>query len=318
MAAPGTYGRGYLPPSRHRLLMTVPYRLVRKVKAVPAFFATLCSELSYFLNQVDGDCVTAEECQNINTGTGHVAADADVQSFARQYGLLNGAELPQVMQIMETDGFPSGGTVYKDGPFAGVNWKDYSELCAALVEFQASGGQPTQIKLGVAADQMEAAMNDAQPFSFFVGFQPDPNIDHCTAIVGFGTAAACLAALNEKYGTNIALPSTLAPTAQALIHWTWKQYQIMDFASLVNVCDEAYLRNPSLTSPAPGPAPTPVPPSPSPTPTPAPVVSAPTLTEVAAFVPTTVPNNLRLVDRISMEAWAQELPELMATKFPAW
>ena len=166
MAAPGTFKRGYQKPTTHQLLQTVPYHLRRKISAsaVPAAFATLCRNLSVFENDTYGDCVTAEECQNINTGTNYVVPNADVLAFGQKYDLLNGSDLPTVLKLMEADGLPSGGTTYKDGPYAAVNMQSYEEMCAALVEFQASGGPPTQIKLGVAADQLEAAMDDSMPF----------------------------------------------------------------------------------------------------------------------------------------------------------
>ena len=136
MATLGTYKRGYHPPSTHRLLMTVPYRYTRKIADadVPPSFATIPDALSYWLNDRDGDCVSAEEMFNIDCAWGDVVDDAAVAAFIRKYHYANGADLSTVMETVAKYGIIDGANKYTEGPEASVDWTNYSEVCAAIAQ----------------------------------------------------------------------------------------------------------------------------------------------------------------------------------------
>ena len=264
MATLGTYKRGYHPPSTHRLLMTVPYRYTRKIADadVPPSFATIPDALSYWLNDRDGDCVSAEEMFNIDCAWGDVVDDAAVAAFIRKYHYANGADLSTVMETVAKYGIIDGANKYTEGPEASVDWTNYSEVCAAIAESRGS------LKIAVAANQLEYAIDDSKPFDFFVGFRSDSATDHCTGVAGYGTAQALLDLFNAKYKSSMSLPSNLTPSTPCVSHFTWKRLQIMDFASLGAVCREMYVRNPTSIKNGMNPTPpTPViPPPPQPNP----------------------------------------------------
>ena len=197
MAARGTFTRTlvHAPDRLYRAQMRTPYSKIRKIGIVADCYFLLCAVLSYWLNQKDGDCVTAEQMFNIDsattaaTGTGFVADDAAVQTFGKRYRLLNGANLDDVNQIMADDGFHDKGHVFNVGEEAAVNYQDEEEMRAAIQE---CGGS---IQIAIAADQLEDAATDAV-FDFLYGCKVDKATDHCTGLAFFGTAQQCLDKLN--------------------------------------------------------------------------------------------------------------------------
>jgi hypothetical protein len=75
-----------------------------------------------WLNQTDGDCVTAEEAFAKAT-SGILISDTTVQTWATINGVLNGADLDQVLQLMQTAGFSQDGDTLNDGPPTSVDWQ---------------------------------------------------------------------------------------------------------------------------------------------------------------------------------------------------
>jgi hypothetical protein len=277
MAAPGTFKRTLKRPvdHSHRLLMTTPYRLVRRTSkgAAPAALAWLVAVLSYWLNQQDGDCVTAESCANAATGNNdYIISDQAVQSFGQRYGLLNGADLANVNQIMQSDGLPDNTKLFKEGPIAAVDWTNWEEMTAALSELGPAGGL---LKIAIDATELEGAANDSLPFNFAFNFRGGNGTDHCTGLAGYGTAQSLLDALNALYAakaqaagqsySSISLPSGIDPATPSLAMFSWKRYFIIDWTSLKNIMrngGECYIRQPSsimTTNPNPGPGPSPAP-----------------------------------------------------------
>jgi hypothetical protein len=299
MTAKGTFPRSLkrLPGHSLRVAQTTPYRLIRRgLGAIPATYFGFCAVLSYWLNQQDGDCVTAEQCYNIDlastiaTGTGYVVSDNDVLSFARKYGLLNGADLAQVDSIMQTNGLPtSDGKLFKVGATAAVDWTNYEEVCAATIEAKGS------LQMAIAAGQLESAADDSKVFNYAFNFSQDGNADHCTGLgAGYGTAQQCLDALNAFY-TNLlvkhgkiitcrletsssgekvwraqtltsfspqSLPSGVDPNTPSFVMFSWNRLWIISAQSVTAITDEMYIRQPSsimTTNPNPGPGPSPAP-----------------------------------------------------------
>jgi hypothetical protein len=254
MAAPGTFRRTLKRHPDHLFMaqMKTPYSLVRKVKAtsVPVSFYLFCKQLSYWLNSTDGDCVTAEAMFNIDAAMtsagkgGFVADSAAVLAFGRKYGLLNGADLNQVSQIIATDGFSDQGNIFTNGASAAVNYRDITELNAAIFEAQAS------VQIAIAANQLERAAGPG-PISFLFGARSDRQTDHCTGLGFYGEAEEMLDKLNSFYASlnpsyqAVKLPSGFAPTTPCQGMFSWNQYFICENQSVVNICDEANIRQPS-------------------------------------------------------------------------
>lgn len=252
MAAPGTFPRTLKKSvdHSHRLLMTTPFRLIRRtgLNAAPAAMAWLVAVLSYWLNNIDGDCVTAESCANAATvNDDFIISDAAVLAFAGKYGLLHGADLNQVNQLMQFPGLADGPALFTEGPMAAVDWRNWEELTAALFELAPGGGM---LKIAIDATELERAANDSTPFNFAFGFRGVKEVDHCTGLAGYGTVQALLAVLNKLYASSVALPAGIDPNAPALIMFSWKRYFLIDWASLKKAMQtggECYIRHPSST-----------------------------------------------------------------------
>lgn len=259
-------------PTPKQFLDVMPKRNAKNHAAPPAAYLVLPTTLSYWLNDEDGDCVTAEEAFN-KACDGILIADSTVQTWASQYGFLNGADLPTVMQQMASSGFKQNGNTYNDGPFVTVDLTQWSEVASA-----ASAGR---IKIGVASSQEQNVVGQTNGW-FALDFQPDPNEDHCNAICGQGSLQQLSTWL------NVTPPVGKDPNMQCVAVFTWKTVGIMSFTSMNNISQEGYLRTTSTitigtgtptpdkvtvfsgqTPPSPGPTPVPTP-IPTPTPTPAP------------------------------------------------
>src|ERR1700733_2952326 len=102
-------------------------------------------QLSFWGNYADGDCVSAEEAFAKSCNNPEIfILESEVITWATNHGLLNGAYLNQVMELMQSDGFAQGGLIYDDGPFLSVNWTDSTTLQGAISQ--------GPVKIGVAGD----------------------------------------------------------------------------------------------------------------------------------------------------------------------
>src|ERR1700679_198794 len=81
--------RGAKPTPRHKLV-SAPKHVV--VSATPSQVAYVPKQLSYWLNNNDGDCVTEEEAFARDC-TGIFIQDATVKTWATKNGYLEGANL---------------------------------------------------------------------------------------------------------------------------------------------------------------------------------------------------------------------------------
>src|SRR5580658_6268973 len=99
--------RGARMSPAHVLSAARPHQLRANV---PASFAAVPSQLSMWLNDTYGDCVTAEEAfakaaWSVMLGLPELfVPDSEVESWARQNGFLNGAVLSDVMAAMAKSG----------------------------------------------------------------------------------------------------------------------------------------------------------------------------------------------------------------------
>ncbi len=250
--------RGAIPSPRCRAFAANPHRAA----PVPDSWGVVPTKLTLWGNSDFGDCVSAEEAAakaQYSTMCGlpeTYISDAEVISWARSNGFLNGANLTDVMDAMAKSGMTANGQTYGDGPYQSVDWTNDAVLSSAIYQ--------GPVKIGVAADQLSnAGAGDANGW-WGTGFRKDGNEDHCVNLCGFGTAQS-LADLMK-----VAVPSGVSPTARCYLLFTWGTIGIIDRPSMLAITGEAWLRLPTtpgqLPVPPPTPVPTPTPPGPPPSP----------------------------------------------------
>ena len=237
--------RGLKPTPRHKLQACKPYHPPLGLIAAPTQFAVVPKQLSMWLNDTYGDCVTAEEAFakaafSVMNGLAELfIPDAEVQRWASKYGFLDGALLTDVMDQMAIDGFTVGGVNYKDGPYQGVDYSNETVLQSAISQ--------GPVNIGIDADALPSGAGNQMGWYDLSGgnFQ---NEDHCVSLTGFGTAGFCFGAL------GVAVPAGVDPnTPSCYLLYTWKTIGVVSHAWLMGTCAEAWLRMP--TTPGQGPAP---------------------------------------------------------------
>ena len=181
-----------------------------------------------WLNDVDGDCVTAEEAFAKACNTPEIfITDDTVRAWATKNGILNGADLAAVLDLMQNAGFPQDGNLYNDGPFSSVDWTNAEVFQNAIAQ--------GPVKIGVAADQLENAVPDPPTNGWIAtGFTQDGNEDHCVSVCGFGTTSWLASQLGVSSDS----------TAPAYAMFTWDSIGIIDVPSLLAITAEAWLRVP--------------------------------------------------------------------------
>jgi hypothetical protein len=242
--------RGARPSPKHVLAGATPH----KFRAAPLQFADLAPKIDDWGNLDHGDCVSAEEA-SAKAKTIFLPNDV-VIAWAQAHGVLEGAVISDVLGWMATEGIAYNGVTYKDGPASSVDWTNFGILSSAIAE--------GQVKVGIAAAQLQTAVestNDASGW-FLTGAQKDQNLDHCTGVAGYGTASYCAGAVGAWSGAAVSVPNGVDPSTPAVIMFTWKTYGVVDLASLVAICGEAWVRTPT-TEPTDGPPPPPPPPPPT-------------------------------------------------------
>jgi hypothetical protein len=223
--------RGAFSSPRHKLAAALPHV---PLATIPPNFLRFPRQLSMWLNDRYGDCVSAEEAFAKACNIPEIfIPDSEVLSWAGAGGFLNGADLITVLEAMQKDGFRVGGQTYNDGNHNSVNWVDAPTLQSAIY----SG----PVKIGVAADQLEAVVQNYGVANgwFATGFQPDANLDHCVSLCGYGTAAW----LAEQLGVRTPANAVGAVPAYAL--FTWSTIGIIDVPSMIAITGEAWLRTPT-------------------------------------------------------------------------
>ena len=218
------------PTPRHRLAAAMPHAAV----TAPAQYLVVPSKLSMWKNADEGDCIAAGEALAKAT-TGIFISDDTVQAWATKNNDLNGGDIESLLTVMQTAGFEQDGNAYNDGPHTAVDW-----TVAATLQSAISQGP---VKIGVASAQLQNVSNIGQQNGWFAtGFKTDPNLDHDTELVGYGT----IAWLAECFG--VPLPSTVDGTKPAYALFTWGTVGIIDAPSLEAIVGEAWLREPTTVT----------------------------------------------------------------------
>lgn len=223
--------RGAVPSPRHRLAGAVPHRIVG---ITPAQCLWLSTKLSMWGNAAYGDCTVAEEAFAKACDSPEIfIPDDTVISWAQANGAINGDTLIDVLDKMQSGGFVLNGQTYNDGPPLSVDWTNAEVLQNAIAQ--------GPVKIGVAADQLENTVPDPPTNGWFAtGFTADPNEDHCTSLCGYGSFAWIWGQLS----TQTPNPD-IDGTQPVYAMFTWDSVGIIDVPSLLAICAEAWLRNPT-------------------------------------------------------------------------
>lgn len=189
------------------------------------------TQLSMWGNDQYGDCTVAEEAFAKGAQPGVFIPDDVAIAWARAEGAIDGDTLIDVLDKMQASGFELDGKIYDDGAPLSVDWTNAAALQAALAQ--------GPVKIGVAADQLENAVPDPPSNGWVaMGFTQDQNLDHCVSLCGYGTIAWLASQLGAEFTGEI-------ETAPAYALFTWNSIGIIDVPSLLAICGEAWLRNPT-------------------------------------------------------------------------
>jgi hypothetical protein len=214
-----------------------------QIAAAPRFAPTVPAPTEYIIrppqlsiwgNDVNGDCVTAEEAFAKACHAPEIfISEAEVIAWATQHGVLNGASFVGVMDTMQTDGFVVGSSKYCDGPFTFVDFFNPAHLKSAITK--------GPIKLAVASAQLKAEYwkQYDNPAWLALGFQPDKDIDHCISLCGFGTIGWLAGMLDAP------VPSHINKELPAYAFFSWGRIGIMDQFTIEAIATEAWLRQPT-------------------------------------------------------------------------
>ena len=314
----------------------------------PANYLVVPSKLSMWLNATFGCCVTSSEAFKAACA-GILIADSTVKAFATKNNVLNGADLDQVLNIMQNAGFVQDGNTYNDGPYTAVDWTNSGLLQNAIATGYINGGLPTPVKIGVDGDPLNTLYDQVfgsnPEFNGWLatGFAPTTvdAEDHCVELCGYGSIEWLLA----QFGKPV--PSGVDGTQAGYGLYTWDAIGVIDYPSMVNITHEAWLRNPSSVTVGTG-TPTPdsvtifggggpVNPPPGPSTTQSAVMAAissefaaagtkyphihPQLAAISTAVSTAVnaafaanPGSIRAVDTMALIAALAQLAEAIAVK----
>lgn len=257
--APAKFARGAKRSPGHRVASAPRFLLSA---APPPQFAMIPSAIHMWGNDQFGDCVSAQTCCSMAAWTTHcgnpvVPTDAECIAFARKYGLLNGADLTQVMDIMASKGMTVGGKLYKEGGYSSVDYSVPLSFQSALCV--------GPVNVAIDADALPSGAGNKQGWYAFGGRAGQfPNTDHCITFLAYGPASFCYQSI------GVALPAGVDATKACYVCDTWNTLGVVDQDWVMSTMEEAWVRNPTtvgFTPPAPNPPPTPNPPVP-PTPNP--------------------------------------------------
>jgi hypothetical protein len=226
-----TMKRGAIPSPRFELAAAIPHV---PLPTVPPTYLSVPKKISVWHNDNHGDCVTAEEAFAKACHSPEIfITDAEVQKWATAHGWYEGANLIDVLKAMQKGGFTQDTHTYDDGAPNSVNWTDAPTLQSAICH--------GPVKIGIAADQLHAVCqaNDFKSGWLATGFKEDSKEDHCVSLCGYGTISWLAQQLKVTVATGV------DGTKPGYALFTWGSIGIIDFASLLAITHEAWLRTPT-------------------------------------------------------------------------
>jgi hypothetical protein len=196
---------------------------------------------------ISGNCVSAEEAFAKACYMPEIFIPAsEVESWASQHGVLNGADLSSVMDWMKEKGFQVGGQTYNDGNKMSVDYSNEAVLQAAISDPNSQG----PVKIAIDANALPSGAGNNQGWAAFGGSPGEfGNTDHCVAISGYGPTAY----LFQQLG----VPVPAGAPANGYHLYTWSTIGVVDHAWIMSTCVEAWTRQPTTVGVPPLPGPTP-------------------------------------------------------------
>jgi hypothetical protein len=241
-----TFFTGANPSPAHVLCGASPFI---PLYAAPPQAAFVPKYRSNYMNDRYGDCVTAEEaftksCHNPEI----IIPDEEVVRWCRQHGVLNGADLADVVDSMIEKGFQVSSQLYNDGTRSSVDYSNQAILQAAIAQ--------SPVKIAIAAGALPGGAGSDDGWYKLGG--RNGRTDHCVAICGYGPAGWLYQQLGQQ------LPSALQSNLPGYLVYTWSTIGFVDHAWIMGTCVEAWLRTPATVGVPP------LPPEPTPNPGPGP------------------------------------------------
>jgi len=223
--------RGAIPTPRHELAAAMPHL---PIPVIPSQYICSYSQISMWGNDQYGDCCTAEEAFAKSCNPEVFINDSEVIAWAKGNGLLNGATLTGVMNLMQKNGFEQDNYKWDDGNYNSVNWTDPATLHSAICH--------GPVKIGVAAGQLETTCGKygfGKSGWVATGYSQDNNEDHCVSLCGYGPMSWLAGKL------KVALPPGVDGTKPGYALFTWSSVGIIDQPSMLAITHEAWLRIPT-------------------------------------------------------------------------
>lgn len=256
---------GLKPTPGHKIANALARGLLRAFEpkgASPSSFFMIPDKRSIYMNGTYGVCVTSEAAYDIAavsyycTGDAYMISDDTLMAFAKKYNVVNGADLVEVMQAMEQDGFHQGSDTLTEGKYAAVDYTNLSAIQNAISN--GGGNNPNCLKVAISSSDLPQDAGNKDGWHAF-GHSRGGSTDHCIAYSGYGTAKECFAALKQD------VPSGVDPSKpDCVIAYTWATEGVVDMPWIVGTTVEAYIRasvmrngTPWTKGPGPGPGPTP-------------------------------------------------------------
>ena len=234
--------RGAIPTPKHIIEAATPYKPDGE-KAIPQSFLVWPTQMADWGNLSYADCVAAEEA--------FAKATASPQTFIPDGTLIqwaldnnvfyNGASIYQVLNLMQNKGIVSDGKTLKNGMPSWVNFNDANTLKCAIYNLG-------PVKIGLASSHLFSAdYGDVTPENsgwVVYGCPPNPNIDHCVSLCGYGSFRDLASSPNAKWQFPPTPRPHMSPDTACYAMFTWDSIGIIDAQSLVNITYEAWARNP--------------------------------------------------------------------------
>jgi hypothetical protein len=228
--------RGAIPSPRSALAAATPHIALA---GAPPNFIMLPKTIAMWGNYYDGDCVTAEEAFAKACFSPEILiSDNEAVAWATAHNVLNGAQLNDVLQWMQSGGFQQGGYTFDNGQPRSVDWTNDSTLQSAI-----STGP---VKIGVGGNQLDATWHTAGGGSgggvsgwFATSYHAESTEDHCVSLCGYGS----IAWLAQQLG--VAVPPGVDGSKPGYALFTWDSIGIIDVPSLLAITHEAWVRQPT-------------------------------------------------------------------------
>jgi hypothetical protein len=142
-------------------------------------------------------------------------------------------------EFMQTRGFETNGTAYRDGPFNSLDWTDHAILKSAI---HLHG--PVKVGVGVADFQtnLHGRVTPGTSGWAMFGCGRSPRAEYCASLCGYGSLAELVGLFGQHQVRVDVAPGMPAGPCYAL--FIWDSIGIIDQLSMLNITGEAWVRTP--------------------------------------------------------------------------